>query len=497
MASRVAVIGEGPGGLAQLHAFAEAGKNGAELPELVCFEKQSDWGGMWNYTWRTGVDEAGDPVHASMYRHLWSNGPKECLEFADYTFDEHFGKPIPSYPPREVLYDYLLGRARKNDIRKYIQFGTAVRWVSHNAEKNTFNVTVEDLKTGDHRTEEFDYVIVSTGHFSIPNMPDFPGFEQFPGRILHSHDFRDSREFAGQDLLIIGSSYSAEDLALQVKKYGANSVTISYRTAPMGFAWPEGITEVPLLTRLDGNTAHFADGSSRRVDTILLCTGYRHHFPFLENSLRLRTKNVLYPDSLYKGVFWVDNPNLMYLAMQDCYTFVVRRAAWPPEITYWPCLPPPTRCARSRAGGLGRGAASIWRPSSSRPTPSRLLRNLDYQFDVDMTVEHFRTWLGHKREDITGYRNRGGFACPSPARVAASTSGEMLTTPRAFLGEPPAARKGRRMNRTRALPVARRGKRPGPAFGDNRFRSLCPVRTGSGHRCGRGFGRVSRSVVTG
>ena len=53
MASRVAVIGAGPGGLAQLHAFAEAGKNGAELPELVCFEKQSDWGGMWNYTWRT------------------------------------------------------------------------------------------------------------------------------------------------------------------------------------------------------------------------------------------------------------------------------------------------------------------------------------------------------------------------------------------------------------------------------------------------------------
>ena len=28
------------------------------------------------------------PVHGSMYRHLWSNGPKECLEFADYTFEE-------------------------------------------------------------------------------------------------------------------------------------------------------------------------------------------------------------------------------------------------------------------------------------------------------------------------------------------------------------------------------------------------------------------------
>ena len=43
------------------------------------------------------------PVPNSMYRYLWSNGPKECLEFADYSFDEHFGKPIPSFPPREVF----------------------------------------------------------------------------------------------------------------------------------------------------------------------------------------------------------------------------------------------------------------------------------------------------------------------------------------------------------------------------------------------------------
>ena len=45
-----------------------------------------------NYSWRTGLDKHGSPVHNSMYRYLWSNGPKECLEFADYTFEEHFGK---------------------------------------------------------------------------------------------------------------------------------------------------------------------------------------------------------------------------------------------------------------------------------------------------------------------------------------------------------------------------------------------------------------------
>ena len=93
---RVAVIGAGPSGLAQLRAFKSAADKGAEIPEIVCFEKQTDWGGLWNYTWRTGLDEHGDPVHGSMYRYLWSNGPKECLEFADYTFEEHFGRPIGS-----------------------------------------------------------------------------------------------------------------------------------------------------------------------------------------------------------------------------------------------------------------------------------------------------------------------------------------------------------------------------------------------------------------
>lgn len=76
MTTRIAIIGAGPSGLAQLRAFQSARAKGAEIPEIVCFEKQQDWGGMWNYTWRTGLDEHGEPVHGSMYRYLWSNGPK-------------------------------------------------------------------------------------------------------------------------------------------------------------------------------------------------------------------------------------------------------------------------------------------------------------------------------------------------------------------------------------------------------------------------------------
>lgn len=47
MAKRVAIIGAGPCGTAALRAFQSAKQNGEEIPEVVCYEKQEDWGGLW------------------------------------------------------------------------------------------------------------------------------------------------------------------------------------------------------------------------------------------------------------------------------------------------------------------------------------------------------------------------------------------------------------------------------------------------------------------
>ncbi len=77
---------------------------------MSCYEKQSKWGGQWNFTNRTGIDERGEPVHSCMYRGMITNTPKETVEFPDYTFDEHFGgKPMPSYLTRKEMFDYLQG----------------------------------------------------------------------------------------------------------------------------------------------------------------------------------------------------------------------------------------------------------------------------------------------------------------------------------------------------------------------------------------------------
>ena len=114
-----------------------------------------------------------------MYRYLWSNGPKECLELPHYTFEDHYGKPIPSFPPREVLFDYLKGRWNKEDVKGMITFSHVVKDVVYNRDRDNFSVVAKDLKKDKVLgSEEFDYVIVATGHYSVPNVPTFPGVDR-------------------------------------------------------------------------------------------------------------------------------------------------------------------------------------------------------------------------------------------------------------------------------------------------------------------------------
>ena len=413
--TRVAIIGAGPSGLAQLRAFASAEAEGAEIPELVCFEKQDDWGGLWNYTWRTGVDEYGESVHGSMYRYLWSNGPKECLEFADYGFEEHFNMPIASYPPREVLWDYIKGRVEKSDVRRFIRFRTTVREVTFDHASEQFVVSSHDLVNGHTSSEEFDFVVVASGHFSVPNVPHYPGFEKFKGCILHAHDFRDAVEFSGKDVLIVGASYSAEDIGSQCHKYGARTVTCTARSGPMGYDWPDSWAEVPILTHVDGKTVHFVDGSSKDVDAIILCTGYKHHFPFLPDDLRLETKNRLWASGLYKGVAWEANPRLLYLGMQDqYYTFNMfdAQAWWARDVMLGRIeLPSAAEMAADSAAWLEREEAlgtAYEEIDFQGDYTQDLVDATDYpDFNIPEVNRMFKQWKADKKADIMNYRDKG------------------------------------------------------------------------------------------
>jgi len=244
-------------------------------------------------------------------------------------------------------------------------------------------------------------------------VPQFDGIHSFPGEVLHAHDFRGAERFAGKDLLLIGSSYSAEDIGMQSHKMGAQSVTFSYRSGPMGFDWPDSAVERPLVTRFEGRTAHFSDGTTGEFDAVVLCTGYQHKYPFLPAELSLKSKNVLYPGNLYKGVIWQDNTNLFYLGAQDqYYTFNMFDAqAWFARDVILGRIELPDekeRAADIQAWLERQDALPDHDAEADYQTDylRELIALTDYpEFDLDTVSALFKQWMKDKEDDILGYRD--------------------------------------------------------------------------------------------
>ena len=101
--------------------------------------------------------------------------------------------------------------------------------------------------------------MVAVGHFSVPNDPIFTNEEKFTGKIIHAHDYRDGRMYKDKRVLLVGGSYSAEDIALQCWKFGAKYAHITHRL-PEPLAYPDFPKEViqrPILTNINGSTVSF------------------------------------------------------------------------------------------------------------------------------------------------------------------------------------------------------------------------------------------------
>lgn len=107
-------------------------------------------------------------------------------------------------PPKQQSLSFAPAPMPKAGVRHMCRFRTPVRRVTFDDASGKFLVTAHDLVADRESSEEFDHVIVASGHFSTPNVPEFPGFDTFSGRVLHAHDFRDAREFAGKDWAHVG-----------------------------------------------------------------------------------------------------------------------------------------------------------------------------------------------------------------------------------------------------------------------------------------------------
>ncbi len=75
-------------------------------------------------------------------------------------------------------------------------------------------------------------VVLATGRYRTPDVPDWPGLGEFTGRVVHSGDFANAWPFRCRDVLVVGSGNSAADIAVQLAEAGAGRIWLAVRTPP-------------------------------------------------------------------------------------------------------------------------------------------------------------------------------------------------------------------------------------------------------------------------
>ena len=146
-------------------------------------------------------------------------------------------------------------------------------------------------------------------------MPEFPGFSGFPGRVIHSHRYRDPEEFTDQNVLVIGAGPSGSDIVLDLSLF-CKIAYLSNHGAPLATPLPVNVIQVPriLSARSDGHV-EFTDGSVVKVDSVIFATGYCYKFPFLDKECGVEVSKDNRIKPLYKHTFNSSHPSMAFVGV--------------------------------------------------------------------------------------------------------------------------------------------------------------------------------------
>jgi cation diffusion facilitator CzcD-associated flavoprotein CzcO len=75
-------------------------------------------------------------------------------------------------------------------------------------------------------------VVIATGHYSEPTTPTWEGVEEYSGKFIHSSQYTTGTEYKGKRVLVIGLGNSGAEIAADLSRHGAASVSVSVRTPP-------------------------------------------------------------------------------------------------------------------------------------------------------------------------------------------------------------------------------------------------------------------------
>ena len=173
--------------------------------------------------------QVASPWHNHYDRlHLHTNKRHSSLPY------KKFGRNMPRYPSRQQVIEYV------EDYRKefHIDPVFSARALSVRKENEHW---ITETTSGAFKSK---YVIMATGAFSKPKPVHFAGMETFPGKIIHSYEYKTGKDFKGQNVLVVGFGNSACEIAIDLYEQGANA-SMSVRSAVN--VLPRDVLGVPIL----------------------------------------------------------------------------------------------------------------------------------------------------------------------------------------------------------------------------------------------------------
>jgi dimethylaniline monooxygenase (N-oxide forming) len=304
---KIVVIGCGPAGLNAVRNCV------AEGYEVIAFDKSPEIGGEWYSTLRVGKDKYGVDVHSAIYESLITNLPKDIMTFSDFPYDE---SEKESYMTPDKVLKYFQSYADAFGLRKHIKLEHHVISV-HPFSDERWQITVRDLPNDKYTTVIADKVLICVG-LSVAWMPKIEGQSEFNGKVIHSRDYRNTKMFEGEKVLVIGSGLSSFDMMFGIAQVAqrvawAHKINESYGLT-VNFELPKNVDQRPKVKRITRDGAEFEDGGIEKFSIIAFATGYDFSFPFLsvDSSVSVNDKCV-YP--LYKHILNVNRPSLAFIGL--------------------------------------------------------------------------------------------------------------------------------------------------------------------------------------
>jgi cation diffusion facilitator CzcD-associated flavoprotein CzcO len=170
---------------------------------------------------RAEILERGDAV-ASSWRQRYDRLRLNTCKWNSTMSGEPFPKGTPVFPARDEFVRYLESYAQRHELT--IRFGAQVDRIEPCDDGWRLSTSLGE-RTARH-------VVIAMGHENAPWLPDWDGLDSYPGRLLHSAEYRNAEKFRDDDVLVVGSGCSAMDIAYDLATGGAGRVRVAVRSQP-------------------------------------------------------------------------------------------------------------------------------------------------------------------------------------------------------------------------------------------------------------------------